>query len=260
MVGGPHQRPLRTAHARSRSGRRLRAAHQLGTTRRTSTRTPPPPPHGLDHRTPGPHPHRHVHRHGRDRAPARAGRGAGHRPPRPGMAAHPSPEGRRRHRLGGLAGRCPVARRRCVPAGPDIGRAVAGRPPIRTGAALGCPDRCPGPPHGGRNPGRNCHRAGAPGHPGDEPGGQGRMAGGVRHPAGAGQRAGLPGHVLVADGRHPRDDRRQARCAGPEPRPRPTGGLAHRGRTGRLCGPLGRRPGLNRAASPCLPTAVRRSR
>ena len=137
------------------------------------------------------------------------------------------------------------------------GGVVAARAPPRPGAALGRPRRGAGAPDGDRHPGWGRGRAGPPGHPGDEPGGQGRLAGGVRHPAGAGQRARLPDHLLAADGRDPGDGRRQARCAGPQPGPRPAGGVAVRRRARRVCRSVGGRPGLHRAPGPAIPAAAR---
>ena len=58
VVGGAHERPLRAADARCRSGRGLRAAHRLGAARRAGPRAAAPPPDGLDHRTAGPGPRR----------------------------------------------------------------------------------------------------------------------------------------------------------------------------------------------------------
>ena len=59
---------------------------------------------------------------------------------------------------------------------------------------------------------------------------------------------GYQSDVLAADGRDPGDDRRQARRAGPQPGPRTLGGVAVRGRPGRLRGSVGGRSGLDRAA------------
>ena len=58
VVGGAHQRPLRTADARRRSGRGPGAADRLGAPRRAGPRTAPPAPDGLDHRAPRARPHR----------------------------------------------------------------------------------------------------------------------------------------------------------------------------------------------------------
>ena len=260
LVGGAHERPLRAADARCRSGRGLRAAHRLGTARGTGPRTAAPPPDGLDHRAAGPGPRRRGCGSGRDRVPARVGRGAGHRPPGRGVAAHPRAEGRRRHRVGGVVARCDLAGGRGGAAGAGAGRAVAGRAAARQRAPLGRPGRRrQGAPDRDRHPGRGRGRARALGYSGDEPGGQGRLAGRVRHPTGAGERARLPDHVLAAHGRDPGDDRRQAGCAGPQPGPRALGGVAQRGRAGRLRGSVGGRSGLDRAAGPAVSAAVSRA-
>ena len=221
VVGGAHERPLRTADALRRGGRGLRAADRLGARaeharerrhRRRMDWITAPLDLARDRRGPGPVRHR---------AAPRPWRGAGHRAPRHGVAARPGTTRRRHDRLAGVAARRRLASaHRAAPWLLLAGLWQVGRQ-HGTRAALGRPRRRPGPPDGDRDPGRGRDRAGAPGHPGDEPGGQGRLAGRVRHPTGAGQPPRLPGHVHPADGRDPGDDRRQARRAGPQPRPRP---------------------------------------
>ena len=90
VVGGAHQRPLRTADARRRSRWGSGPADRLGGPRRTGPRAASPPPDGLDHRPDRARPHRRRPGPLAGRGTARAGRGAGGRARGPQLGAGPA--------------------------------------------------------------------------------------------------------------------------------------------------------------------------